>query len=280
MKLRIMPKTWIFLKNLRPQNIFLGMLLVYTGAVLGSAALVLSLSIILAMISVSFAAAGAVTLNNYFDIEIDKIVHPIRSLPSRRISLNQALYLGIIMFAIALIAAFFVNIPYFLMTLLGVTLFGLYELLFKKIGLAGNLLVAVTIPLVCVAGGYILNNPYPSFFLLMILFPQIFGGEIIRDVRDQRGDKLQRKTLPSQIGEKTALIAGLSIIFITIFVSPLPYLLQISGIWYLLGIVTTDILIIIGVLLSVKKFNNLILTTKITKIALFTSILSFLIGIF
>jgi geranylgeranylglycerol-phosphate geranylgeranyltransferase len=156
----------------------------------------------------------------------------------------------------------------------------LYETLIKKYGLVGNLLVAGVIPLICVAGGYVVNNPYPSYFLLILLFPQIFGGEIIRDVRDQQGDNLQRKTLPLQIGEKPALFVGLSIIFITIFISPLPYLLQISGIWYLLGIGVTDILIIIGVLLSVKDYNNLILTTKITKTALFFCIFSFLIGIF
>ena len=150
----------------------------------------------------------------------------------------------------------------------------------KKYGVVGNLLVAVDIPLICVGGGYIVNNPYPSYFLLILLFPQIFGGEIIRDIRDQHGDRLHRKTLPSQIGEKPALLVGLSIIIITIFISPLPYLLQISSIWFLLGIGATDVLIIIGVLLSVKDYNNLILTTKITKTAIFFSIFSFLIGIF
>ncbi|MHA1968107.1 MAG: UbiA family prenyltransferase [Candidatus Hodarchaeales archaeon] len=275
-----MTKTWDYLKIVRPQNIFLGVLLVFTGAAVGSGILVLSVSILLALISISFAAAGAIALNSYSDIEIDKIAHPARPLPSKRISPEKMLYFGVGMFAIAIAVALFVNISYLILTLLGVILFVLYETLIKKYGLVGNLLVAGVVPLACVAGGYIVNNPYPSYFLLILLFPQIFGGEIIRDVRDQQGDKLQRITLPSQIGEKPALFVGLSIIFITIFISPLPYLLQISGIWYLLGIVVTDILIIIGVLLSVKDYNNLILTTKITKTAISVSIFSFLIGIF
>lgn len=275
-----MTKTWVFPKIARPQNIFLGLLLVFTGAVVGSGMLVLSPSIFLALISISFAAAGSIALNSYCDIEIDKIVHPARPLPSERISPEKVLYYGVGMFVIAIVVALFVNISYLVLTLLGVILFVLYETFIKKYGLVGNLLVAGVVPLVCVAGGYTVNNPYPSFFLSMILFPQIFGGEIIRDVRDQRGDRLQRKTLPSQIGEKPALLVGLSVIIITIFISPLPYLLQISGIWYLLGMVATDILIIIGVLLSVKDYNKLILTTKITKTAIFVSIFSFLIGIF
>lgn len=275
-----MKKTWVYLEIARPQNIFLGLLLVFTGAVVGSGILVLSFSILLALISISFAATGTISLNSYFDIEIDKIAHPARPVPSGKISPEKVLYFGVGMFAIAIVVALFVNIYYLLLTLLGVILFVLYETLIKKYGLIGNLLVAVVVPLACVAGGYIVNNPYPSYFLLILLFPQIFGGEIIRDVRDQQGDRLKRKTLPLQIGEKLALFIGLSIIFFTIFISPIPYLLQISGIWYLLGIGVADILIIIGVLLSIIDYNKLILTTKITKIAIFVSIFSFLIGIF
>jgi geranylgeranylglycerol-phosphate geranylgeranyltransferase len=275
-----MTKTWIYIKIARPQNIFLAILLVLTGAIVGSGTLVLSFSLLLALVSISFAAVGTIALNNYSDIKIDKIAHPTRPLPSEKLSSKKVLYFGVCMLVIAIIFALFVNISYLLLTLLGVTFFILYELVLKKYGIIGNLLVAVVGPLACFAGGYIVNNPYPSFFLLILLFPQIFGGEIIRDVRDQQGDKLNRKTLPLQIGAKPALIFGLSIIFITIFISPLPYLFQISSIWYLLGIWITDVLIVIGVFLSIKDNKNLILTTKITKIAIFICIFSFLIGIF
>ena len=275
-----MMKTWVYIKIVRPQNILLGLLLVFTGATIGNGILILSVPILLGLISISFAAAATIALNSYTDIKIDKIAHPARPLPSEKISPEKVLFFGAGMFAIAITFALFVNISYLVLTLMGVSLFVIYEMFIKKYGVAGNLLVAFVIPLICVAGGYIVNNPYPSYFLLILLFPQIFGGEIIRDVRDHQGDRLQRKTLPSQIGEKPALLVGLSIIFITILISPIPYLLQISSIWYLLGIIVTDIIIIIGVLLSVKDKKNLILTTKITKTAIFFSIFSFLIGIF
>ena len=275
-----MTKTWVYIEIARPQNMFLGMLLVFTGAIVGSGTLVLSFPLLLALVSISFAAAGTIVLNNYSDIKIDKIVHPSRPLPSKKISPEKVLYFGVSMFAISISIAFFVNITYTLFTFLGVILFVLYETCFKKYGLIGNLLVAIVIPLICVAGGYIVNNPYPSYFLVIVLFPQIFGGEIIRDVRDFKGDKIIRKTLPSKIGGKPALFVGLLIIFITIFISPIPYLLKISSFWYLLGIVVTDILIIIGVLISVKDNKKIILTTKITKIAIVVTIFSFLIGIF
>jgi geranylgeranylglycerol-phosphate geranylgeranyltransferase len=275
-----MTKTWSYIEIARPQNIFLGILLVLTGAIVGSGTLVLSFTLLLALVSISFAAAGTIALNNYSDIKIDKIAHPSRPLPSKKISPDKVLYFGISMFTISVSIAFFVNITYILFTILGVILFVLYEIFIKKYGIIGNILVAIVISLICVAGGYIVNNSHPSYFLAIVLFPQILGGEIIRDVRDFKGDKIIRKTLPSQIGEKPALFVGLLIIFITIFISPLPYLMQISSFWYLLCIGVTDILIFFGVLLSVRDIKNLILTTKITKIAIVVTIFSFLIGIF
>jgi geranylgeranylglycerol-phosphate geranylgeranyltransferase len=101
-----MTKTWVYLEIARPQNIFLGVLGVFTGAVIGSGILVLSVSILLALISISFAAAGTIALNNYSDIKIDKIAHPARPLPSKKISPKKVLYFGFSMLAIAIFFCF------------------------------------------------------------------------------------------------------------------------------------------------------------------------------
>ena len=98
-----MTKTWFYLKIARPQNIFLGLLLVFTGAAVGSGILVLSVSLLLALISISFAAVGTIALNSYCDIDIDKIAHPARPLPSKKISPKKVLYFGISMFIIAIV---------------------------------------------------------------------------------------------------------------------------------------------------------------------------------
>jgi geranylgeranylglycerol-phosphate geranylgeranyltransferase len=273
-----MKKALAYLEFTRPKNIVFGLILLFSGIFVGGDPPWFSLQVMIAFLSFSFAVAGSLAFNNYVDRDIDKIIHPRRPLPSGRLSPKEGLFFGIIVFAFSFVLALFVNLLFFIMLILGFCLCLLYELIAKKHGLYGNIVVAVVIAGVSVTGGFVVDNPYPGFFISLVLFPQLLGGEIIRDVRDVEGDRLRRKTLPMIIDKNLALYMGLYLIATTFFMLPIPYITHTVGIWYVPGISIVIFLILLGISLSLKNKNNLVLTTKITKTAMVLTILAFFLG--
>jgi len=274
----IMKKVVDYLEFIRPKNIIFGLILLFSGIFIGGDPPWFSVQVIIALLSFSFAIAGSLAFNNYVDRDIDKIIHPRRPLPSGRLSPKEGLYFGIIVFIVSFLLALFVNLSFFIMLILGFCLCLLYELIAKNHGLYGNILVAVVIAGVSVTGGFVVDNPNPGFFISLVLFPQLLGGEIIRDVRDIEGDRLRRKTLPMIIDKNLTLYIGLYLIATTFFMIPIPFITYTVGIWYIPGISFVVFFILLGIGLSLKNKDNLNLTTKITKAAMVLTILAFFLG--
>jgi geranylgeranylglycerol-phosphate geranylgeranyltransferase len=267
----------VFLDYIRIRSFAPILVLVFTGAFVGGGMASFSYPVFLALISIGFACAGATSLNNYYDFEIDKIAHPERPLPSGKITSKQGLSIALFCFVIALLFAAFVNLPFFSMVILGYGICVLYEKVTKDQGILGNILVAL-LSGITVCGGFAVNNPIPALVVSLLVFPQALGGEILRDVRDIEGDRLKRRTLPMQIGEKSALYVGCYFIGTSMIFIPVPMLLHIFTFWYLIGMGFASILMIIGIILSVKNIKNVIKTITITKAALLISVIACVFG--
>lgn len=220
-----------------------------------------------ALISITFACAGAISLNNYYDLEVDRIVHSERPLPSGELTPNQGLLIAFSCCAMALVIAAFVNLPFFIMVLFGYGICILYEKVTKDQGFIGNVLVAFLAG-ATVCGGFAVNNPIPALIISVLVFPQTLGGEVLRDVRDVEGDRVKRRTLPMQIGEKNAVYIGCYFLGTTLLFIPLPILLDTFNSWYLPGMVLTSILLILGIGYSVSNPKNVKRTLQITRVAL------------
>ncbi len=85
-----------------------------------------------------FTGAGN-TINDYYDIEIDKINRPDRPIPSGRLSPKEALALSITLFALGLIFASLVNKICLAIAGLNSVLLFLYARDFKVMPLVGNI---------------------------------------------------------------------------------------------------------------------------------------------
>ncbi|MBK00733.1 MAG: hypothetical protein CMB48_07300 [Euryarchaeota archaeon] len=175
----------------------------------------LILNVILQMISVScFMAAGNI-LNDIMDIEIDRISHPLRSLPSKKVSIKQAWYLVIIFSIISILSAsygvYILNkiglewIPLAIIWIVSFTLMISYEIgpKTKKYGYLGNLIIGGMLGLVIIYGGASVGKYNYSVTLCIALMATFIGisREIIKDVHDLEGDlKWGRRTFPILIG--------------------------------------------------------------------------------
>ena len=105
---RALPDRKSILSLIRLKNLIIGSATVLTGSYVTMDSgwnNDLVFNVILQMISVaSFMAAGNI-LNDIMDIEIDKISHPLRSLPSGKISIKQAWIFMVIFSLISIFSA-------------------------------------------------------------------------------------------------------------------------------------------------------------------------------
>ena len=86
-------------------------------------------------ISVFAVSASILVLNDYFDVETDKINAPDRPIPSNQVTKTQALVFSIILLLSGLVLSYLINFNTFLCAILLLVIGFLYNRKFKKNGL-------------------------------------------------------------------------------------------------------------------------------------------------
>lgn len=250
---------------------------VYIGGLVAGASF-LSLPLFLAMISFFMLGAGSMPLNDYLDRKIDAVVHPNRPIPSERVQPNELLILSLVLFASGLVLSFFVNLLCFGLVCFTIVFIFLYELFFKKMGFAGNIVVAFLSAMSFTFGSSAVGNPLASLFLSIIAFLLFTGREILKDVEDVKGDEGVRDTLPMSVGERNAAIVGSVFILAGVLFTPIPYLFNQLGVGYLISIALVDILGLYAVVRTLQDLRHTTKTVSLLRVASGLGIFSFLIG--
>lgn len=133
--------------------------------------------------------AAACAINDYWDVEKDRINHPERPLPSELLTLKQAWSAATLAFICALIAA--IPLGQYSFGLVGVSTILLwnYSHLLKVSGVLGNLIVAFIIALLILLGSMVAGRPWAMLYPMGFLFVYAFARELIWDVHDAEGDR-------------------------------------------------------------------------------------------
>lgn len=247
------------------------------AAVIGfivSGGLEIGLGIIFAFVSVFLITGAGNTINDYYDRGADKKNAPQRPIPSNQISAKGALYLALSLFGIGIVMSFFIN--YYclgLASLNSVVLF-FYGRNLKSSVFVGNLAVSYLTASTFVYGALVLVNPVTTIFLALLAFMANVGREVIGDVEDIEGDKKAGiKTLAIKVGNKRAWLYGRAFIVAAVVLSPIPYLINLLGVYYLIPVLVADALFIASIITSDARLNQ-----KLTKIAIFVGLVAFLLG--
>lgn len=213
-------------KLARPFNALSGALAVFLGGyVAGTGEWV---NVGLAAV-VAFLVTGAGNAwNDYLDIEIDKINQPHRALPAGYVSPRAALILSLVLTAIALAIAAFINLPSFLIVLVFSIILYIYSWKLKSTVLMGNLTVAVTSAMTVIFGGTAAGNVRPTLWLAVIITTAILGREVLKTIADYEGDLRQQvNTIATVWGKRTARIFFYVTTGLTVWVMLVPYLIKI-----------------------------------------------------
>lgn len=201
---------------------------------------------IFGFLSVFSISASILVLNDYFDIETDKVNAPQRPIPSGLVKPNEALLLSIFLLFIGFFLSYLISITA-LMIAIGLVIVGfLYNRKFKKSGLLGNLMVSFSVGMTFIFGGASVGLPFNKIVLFFGVIAALIdlGEEIAADAMDMKGDLLiKSNSLAIKFGKQTALRISVNIFFIVILLTFIPFVNNWFPIIYLIPISIIDITI-------------------------------------
>ncbi len=173
-------------------------------------------AIIFAIFSAGFISAAGYVINDFYDIQIDKINRPDRVLPSNRMRPKVAFWYAIILLFLGIIFGFLTQKSgCIFLALLNSFLMFYYAKSLKKKFLFGNLVVAYAAGSAFIFGAISNSNLKNVFVVSIVAFLYTLVREIVKDMEDVEGDiKENSSTLPIILGKKAA--AQLTIIPILI----------------------------------------------------------------
>ncbi len=266
----------------RPFNCLITFMSVFLGGFIISESTFNLNLLLFASISASLIAAGGNVINDIYDIEIDKISHPERSLPSNKISISQAKFLYFIINLIVLLILIPTSLALFLIGAATILLLFLYASFLKKVFLVSNLLIAFLTCLTFIFVGVAVDNLGNSTIIAGFAFLINLIREIIKDTEDIDGDIHHGiKSIPIILGIKKTrwIVMGLTIILILF--TTYPFFAGIYKIEYfvLVMIIINPILIIAGKLfLDGKNDNDIKKASLLLKLNMILGLVSIYFG--
>jgi geranylgeranylglycerol-phosphate geranylgeranyltransferase len=237
----------------RPVNVLIAMLSVFVAAFITGSLQPIE-NVIMACISCGLIFAGANTMNDYFDIAIDKINKPYRPIAAEIITPNQSLLTASLEYIIGLALGLIISIDMFLVAGFFAILSVLYSAYLKRTVLWGNLSVSLSTAAVFVYGGLAVRKPIQTIIPAIFTFFYHFGREIIKDIQDMKGDaKNAANTFPVKFGISPAVRLIWINFMLLIFLTILPYWTNWYGLNYFLIVVFGMYPIIFYALITILK---------------------------
>jgi geranylgeranylglycerol-phosphate geranylgeranyltransferase len=196
-------------------------------------------------------SATALILNDYFDLEVDRVNAPQRPLPSGTVKPMEVLILAVVTSLGGLALAALIGLSALIVAIIFWGVGVLYNWRLKQSGFPGNLMVSASVAITFILGGIVVGKPWNRavWFFSLIAFLIDLGEEISGDAMDLDGD-YQRgsRSLAALFGKQAALRVAAAIFALLVLISPLPYLLGWLGWPYLAFIIGMDVLIIFSVI--------------------------------
>ncbi len=245
-----MGKILSYLKLTRPQNNLITAISVLVGTAV-SGEIESWGKVFFACLSAFFISAGGNSINDFFDLEIDRINKPDRPLPKGELSPFSALRFSISLFLLGILLSFWVKPLSVLVAFAACGLLIVYSSHFKRKLLLGNLTVSLVSALAFFYGGIATRDFRIS--LIPAAFALFFhlGREVLKDVEDLKGDTFSgASTLPIRLGVKFSLSFCSLVFSLLIVLTVFPYIFHIFSVLYLVLVILGVDLVIVYVVWS------------------------------
>lgn len=265
-----------YLELTRPFNAVAAGGLTGIGAFVGGASTKGFPAVAAAVGATVFATAAGNAVNDYFDREIDAINDPERPIPRGAVQPSHALVISLVFFGGAIGLA--ITLPPLALAIAVINLIALlaYTELFKGRPGAGNALVAYLVGSTFLFGGAAVGGVNPTVTLFLLAALSTLSREIIKDVEDVTGDRAEGlNTLPVVVGRTRATRIAVALLILAVVASPVPYLLSLFGIAYLLVVIPADGLMLWA---AVRSFADPAQGHRTLKYGMVIAAMAFVVG--
>jgi geranylgeranylglycerol-phosphate geranylgeranyltransferase len=278
-----MNKILAYLKLTRPPNNLIVALSVLVGALVAGE-IDYWWGVVFACLSALFISAGGNCLNDFFDVEIDRINKPFRPLPRGEISTKSTLWFSGFLFLIGFCLSIFIGLLSVVIAITAIILLIFYGHTLKRKLFWGNFVVSSVSALAFVYGGITTKDFRLSLIPAVFAFLFHLGREIIKDLEDLKGDRsLNVLSLPIRFGVRFSLAFATAIFSFLILLTSVPYIFQIFSLSYLIMVIPGVDLVLLYVVWSMWKnptTSNLGRLSTILKIDMFLGLTAIYMGKF
>ena len=216
-----------------------------------------TLIILLSLLVPVFSEMGSFALNDYLDIETDRINKKMGPLVRGSISPKFALYFSAVSLLLSTVVSFFINYNAFIIAMLFNVAAVLYNWKLKDMPLIGNFYIALTMAIPFIFGNYVVSDDLSNVAVVLAALGFVAGmaREIIKSVQDMEGDVRARKsrTLPVIIGEKRSVTAAIVLYHVFIVLTIIPLLWLDAAAIAIALVATADILILVTSYKTLRK---------------------------
>jgi len=272
-------KAFYYLQISRALNSLITFLVIIVASIISIDGSYSVLKIFLAGLSGALTASSGNVLNDYFDINIDKINKPQRVLPSGKLSSKEAFTFYIVLSVLSLLISSFININAFIIVFIAVSFLFFYSYQLKKMSLTGNIVVALLTGLAFIYGGIAVDNIKDAIIPAMFAFLINFIREVIKDMEDIEGDRQQGiNTYPALYGFKKSKMIIVLIIIVLIILTVFPFVINLYTIEYFLVVMVFVNPLLVYILKSlfaddsIKNLNKLSNLLKLNMVIGLTAI--------
>lgn len=238
------------------------------------------ISVILACFSAALIASGGYSMNDYFDYKIDLVNKPSRPIPRGELKRIDVFFLSVFLTGVGITMAHLISRNSGFVAICAAMFLFLYSYILKRLALIGNLVVSLLCGLVFIYGGMSVGKTSPTLIPAIFSFLFHLGREILKDVEDLEGDrKSGARTVPIWLGVRNSILFSTIIYIALIAMTPLPYLIGIYNLKYLISVIAVvDLPLTILFLYTWRSNANYALVNTLLKVVMPLGLLSLYVG--
>lgn len=254
---------------IRPFNCLVAAFGAFLGFSLSIKAFSFSFPLLYSMLAVFFVCAGGQAINDFFDIEVDRIIKRHRPLPREAIGYFNSLVYSLALFLAGIAFSYLVGSLHFWLAVFFALLLIFYSGFLGRFKFLGNYVIAFSVAFTIIYGGFLGVSICLPLILALSAFLANLGREITKDLEDLKGDRGLKTSLGRFFSLKPLAFFVLFLYLLAVVIGFYPFVAGIFSNFYYFFLMVVSFLLFVWSfkLLLEKEFRHSQLYSKLGMLA-------------